>query len=99
MKVRLSDVISKRIYDENCGWRDMTDEEQEMYLQQIKNVLRGLARNHSSKYLDAVDRMSTTNLPGNCGKFTRIDTEEFTPFQDYIEEVKVIKNIIRRECY
>jgi hypothetical protein len=93
-EVNLSNVISKRIYDN--GWRDMTDQEQEENLEKIKAFLLSLCRKNSATW-KAINRMSVNNLPGNNSTMERITADDFTAGQSYPDELRRLKAYLRRE--
>ena len=74
LHVSLENVISKRILEKE-GWRDMTDKEQEDYLEEIKAALLETCRSQKSEIARSIMRMSPSNLPENIGIYRRVSKE------------------------
>lgn len=94
--ITLSDVISNRICD-NHVWRDMTEEERTEALEQIKTMLLETCRKNS-QVAQAIRRMSLTNLPENIGIYERVTVHGYYAGQSYPEELRYVKNTIKRQC-
>lgn len=97
LHVSLENVISKRILEKE-GWRDMTDKEQEDYLEEIKAALLETCRSQKSEIARSIMRMSPSNLPENIGIYRRVSKEGYTAGQSYPDELAYIKRRLRREC-
>jgi hypothetical protein len=97
LHVSLENVIGKRILEKE-GWRDMTDDEQIKYLEEIKDALLETCRSQKSEIARAIRRMSPDNLPENIGIYRRVSKEGYCAGQDYTSELNFIKRRLRREC-
>jgi hypothetical protein len=76
----------------------MTPEERENALDQIKLVLLDTCRGSNTQIIRAIRRMSLTNLPGSYGIFDRLTTEGYIAGQSYPDEMRTVKEIIKKEC-
>jgi hypothetical protein len=94
-EISFDNVISGRCFDGE--WRDMTTEEREEALEKIKEVLLMSCRSNS-QYARAIKRMSLTNLPAGIGIYNRLKTSEYVAGQSYPDEIKYIKEQIKRQC-
>jgi len=97
-QLSLSKIISNRLFDIVTNeYREMTTEEREEYLNQIKTFLLSTCRKGSS-VCQAINRMSVDNLPKNIGILERLTTKGYIAGQDYPSELRFIKNHIKKYC-
>lgn len=95
--ISFDDVISNRVLDQD-GWRDMTEEERQEALNQIKEVLIKTCRGINSEVYRAITRLTVNNLPPNAGIFKRLTVNGYVAGQSYPDEINFIKQYIKRYC-
>ena len=75
----------------------MTEEERIEALDKIKEALLETCRKNS-QVAQAISRMNITNLPVNIGIYERVTTNGYCAGQSYPDELKYVKETIKRQC-
>ena len=75
----------------------MTEEERIDALEKIKEKLLETCKSNS-QIAQAIRRMRLTNLPENIGIYDRVTTNGYYAGQSYPDELRYVKNTIKRQC-